>query len=157
MNPDEFGRLIAQYRAGVEAELHLLHQLAEVSTRQRETSAQRDYIQFTAAADERDALMRSLVALEGNLREARHTLNAQRTRAQADPAFEAVEALHRDAALLVATILAADQRSLAAMADAELARRSAVASLERGESTLAAYRRVLAPPVSTASLVDQLG
>ena len=37
------------------------------------------------------------------------------------------------------------------------ARRSAVASLERGETTLAAYRRVLSPPIASASLVDKIG
>jgi hypothetical protein len=157
MSPDEFGRLVAQYRAGVEAELHLLHQLAGVSDRQRTLSEAGDYTQFAAAADERDGLTRSLVTLEASLREARHALSAEPARAQADAAFASVEAMHRDAARLVASILAADEQSLSAMANAELARRTAVASLERGETTLAAYRRVLAPPVAPASLVDQLG
>ena len=35
--------------------------------------------------------------------------------------------------------------------------RSALVSLERGETTLAAYRRVLSPPAAHASLVDKLG
>ena len=38
-----------------------------------------------------------------------------------------------------------------------LARRAAVASLEHGETTLAAYRRVLTPPLGHASLVDRRG
>ena len=66
-------------------------------------------------------------------------------------------ALHREAATLVGSILTADQASLSALADAELARRTAVASLERGETTLAAYRRVLAPPVASATLLNRRG
>ena len=44
-----------------------------------------------------------------------------------------------------------------ALADAELARRAAVASLECGEATLAAYRRVLNPPLAGESLVNLRG
>jgi hypothetical protein len=58
---------------------------------------------------------------------------------------------------LVAAILATDQESMKALADAELARRAAVASLERGETTLAAYRKVIAPPVSASTLLDRRG
>ena len=66
-------------------------------------------------------------------------------------------AQHREAAQLVSAFSSTDQQSLSALADAELARRSAVVSLERGETTLAAYRRVLAPPVASATLVDRRG
>ena len=73
------------------------------------------------------------------------------------PGYQDVAARHREAAHLVNDILAVDQQSLSALADAELARRSAMASLERGEATLAAYRRVLAPPVASATLFDRRG
>ncbi len=46
---------------------------------------------------------------------------------------------------------------MSALANAELARRSAVAGLEKGETTLAAYRRVLAPPVASATLLKRRG
>ncbi len=157
MTADDVRRLLAQYRAGIDAELQLLRQLAEVSAQQRETSDTGDFDTFTAVADTRDRVMRSLGTIEENLREVRQELTAHRELAVTVEGFDEVATRHREAAHLVNEILSTDQRSLSALADAELARRSAVVSLERGETTLAAYRRVLAPPVSSARLVDKRG
>ena len=157
MTRDELARLISEYQAGVEAEITLLHQLAEVSSRQRAVTAAGDIKQFTQPADERDAIMRSLVTIEEGLRHVRQTLASHREQAAGLKGFDAVVKLHREATQIVNRIMATDQASLSALADADLARRSAVASLERGESTLAAYRRVLAPPVASATLVDRRG
>ena len=73
------------------------------------------------------------------------------------PAFEEVAALHRVAGDLVARILASDSRSLQALKDAEHARRFAADAMEKGESTLAAYRRVVAPPVEGSRIVNRRG
>jgi hypothetical protein len=154
---DDVRRLLAQYRAGIEAELQLLRQLAEVSAEQRETSNVGDFARFNAVSDARDRIMRSLVTIEENLRAVRQELTAHRELASTVEGYDEVAARHREAAHLVNEILSTDQRSLSALADAELARRSAVVSLERGETTLAAYRRVLAPPVASARLVDKRG
>ena len=157
MTREEGARLIDQYRAGLEAELHLLRQLAEVSDRQRSVSGEGDFPGFTDAADERDRLMQSLVTIEAELREVRAKLSADRPTAITLPGFEQVVALHREAAQVVANILSTDKESLSALADAEVSRRSAVAGLEKGETTLAAYRRVLAPPPTNATLVNRRG
>jgi len=157
MTPDELLRLIAQYRAGIEAELNLLRQLAEVSALQRSVTGNGDFAAFNAASDERDQIMRSLVTIEEGLREVRATLTEHREIAEKIRGFEEVVTLHREAATLTGAILNADQASMSALADAELARRTAVASLERGENTLAAYRRVLAPPVASATLLNRRG
>ena len=149
--------LLEQYRSGLEAELSLLHQLAAVSARQREHMHAGRFDGFRAAADERDAIMRGLVTIAEDLRSVRHQLHEQHDLVMTLAGFTDVTALQREASGLVASILDTDQLSLTALADAEVARRSAVASLERGESTLAAYRRVLAPPVSSATLVDRRG
>jgi len=66
-------------------------------------------------------------------------------------------ALRQVAANLVASILETDKASMRALADAELARRAAMAGLETGETTLAAYRRVLSPPVGSASVLNLRG
>jgi hypothetical protein len=153
---DEVVRLIEQYRAGLEAEIAILHQLADLAARQRDSSRAADFAALEQTADVRDRLMRSLVRLEEDMRDVRHALTSQRDLAARVPGFDSVAALHREAAGMVNDILKTDQQSIAALADAELARRSAVASLERGETTLAAYRRVLAPPV-TSALVDRRG
>jgi hypothetical protein len=157
VTPDELVRLIEQYRAGIEAELALLRQLADVSTDQRTHTSAGDFSAFAGASDDRDRIMRSLVTIEEDLRQVRTTLTEHRELAGRIRGFDDVVTLHREAATLVASILNSDQASLSALADAELARRTAVASLERGETTLAAYRRVLAPPVASATLVNRRG
>jgi hypothetical protein len=157
MTPDDIVRLIGQYRAGIEAELNLLRRLDDVAARQRAGTHAGDFGALNAAADERDDIMRSLVTIEEGLRDVRTALTDHRELAAGIEGFDDVVALHREAAQLVSAILSTDQASLSALADAELARRSAVASLERGETTLAAYRRVLAPPVISATLVNRRG
>ncbi|HET9371596.1 MAG TPA: hypothetical protein VFO19_15150 [Vicinamibacterales bacterium] len=157
MTRDELVRLVEQYRAGIEAELQLLRQLAEIANRQRTETTTRNLAGLGHAADERDAIMRSLVMIEEGLRAVRQVLTEHRDVATTLPGYQDVAARHREAAHLVNDILAVDQQSLSALADAELARRSAMASLERGEATLAAYRRVLAPPVASATLFDRRG
>jgi hypothetical protein len=157
VTPDELVRLIEQYRAGIEAELSLLRRLSDVSSHQRAVSDSGDFSAFSEASDGREAIMRSLVTIEEGLRGVRATLTEHRDIAERIRGFAEVVTLHREAATLVGSILAADRASLSALADAELARRTAVASLERGETTLAAYRRVLAPPVASATLVNRRG
>ena len=157
MTRDDLSRLIERSRAGLDAELSLLHQLETVAAQQREASHAADFRALEHAADERDRLMRSLVMVEEGVRDVRKSLSEYRDTAARVPGYDTVVALHREASVLVNRILSTDRQSLTALADAELARRSAVAGLERGESTLAAYRRVLAPPVSSAALVDRRG
>ncbi len=157
MTPDDARQLLEQYRAGVDAESHLLHQLADIALRQHDVTKASDLTLFNQVADTRDAIMRSLVTLEDELRSLRQLLTEGRETASLVDGYEEVAARHRDAADLVNLILSTDEQSMAALADAELARRSAVASLERGETTLAAYRRVLSPPPDNARLVDKVG
>jgi hypothetical protein len=80
-----------------------------------------------------------------------------RTTLHDDAAFQAVAALHQRAADLVARIVTTDSRSLQALKDAEDARRFAAEAMEKGESTLAAYRRVVAPPLDGARIVNRRG
>jgi hypothetical protein len=148
---------LAQYRAGLEAEIALLHQLEVVAARQRGVTARRDFEQLAVEGDERERLTRSLVALEQELRDVRARLLHGRLSVSTLPAYGEVLGLRQAASELVARILATDRESMQALTDAELARRAAVVSLEQGESTLAAYRRVLTPPLSHAALVDRRG
>ncbi len=157
MNTDDMVWLIEQYRAGLEAEMNLLHLLSDVSERQHAGTREGNLTAFTEAADERDRLMQGLVTIEAGMREIRAKLTAHRELAERTPGFDDVVRMHRRAAHLVNLILASDQQSLSALAGAEMARRSAVAGLERGETTLAAYRRVLTPPLPGATLVNRRG
>ena len=157
MTTDELVRLLDQYRAGLEAEMALLQQLAGVAERQHAGTAEGDFARFHHAGDERDRIMQSLVTIEAGLREVRQHLTEHRDQASQLPGFEQVVALHKRAAALVNDILSADHESLESLADAEMARRSVVAGIERGETLLAAYRRVLTPQVASAKLVNRRG
>ena len=148
---------LAEYRAGLEAQIGLLEQLVQVSARQRGESARRDFEGLGAAGAERDRLTQALVTIENGLKDLRVRLTASRDRTVMLPGYREVVALRQQAAALVARILATDEESIQALADAELARRAAVASLEQGETTLAAYRRVLSPTLAQASLLDRRG
>ena len=148
---------LAEYRAGLEAQIGLLEQLVQVSARQRGESARRDFEGLGAAGAERDQRAQALVTIENGLKDLRVRLTASRDRTVVLPGYREVVALRQQAAALVARILATDEESIQALADAELARRAAVASLEQGETTLAAYRRVLSPTLAQASLLDRRG
>ena len=58
---------------------------------------------------------------------------------------------------MVAKILGEDRTTLDALADAERARRLAAQTIEAGEATLAAYRRVILPSPGSAGLVSRRG
>lgn len=157
MNDHALVDALAQYRAGLDAEIALLEQLALVAARQRGVTARRDFERLGVEGDERDRLTRALVAVEEGLQPVRARLSAARDRVATLGGYAEVVALRQHASGLVARILATDEESMQSLADAELARRAAVASLEQGETTLAAYRRVLTPSISQASLVDRRG
>jgi hypothetical protein len=153
----DLASVLEQYRAGLEAEIALLQQLHAIAGRQRERTAARDFEQFAIESDARDRLTRSLVNIEQGLRAIRDSLIVGRADLVGLPAYQSVMALRDTAAEVVASIQATDQHSMKALADAELARRAAVSSLERGETTLAAYRKVIAPPVLGAALLNRRG
>ena len=144
-------------RRGLEAELALLRQLRAVAGQQRAVSDGHDFDRFQAVSDERDRLTRSLLAVEQDLAVTRATIGGLRDEASGIPMYGTILALRQVSTDLVNEILACDQDAMKALADAELARRAALASLERGDITLAAYRRVLAPPTSNANLLDSRG
>jgi hypothetical protein len=158
MTPAQVADAIAEYRAGLQTGIELLRQLQGIADRQQQGSQQRDFTQLACEADTRTRLTNALVALEPGLVGVRARLMALPTAAlHARQDYGEVLALRKVAADLVAAILRSDETSMRALADAELAHRAARATLERGEATLAAYRRVLVPPAGSASLVDVRG
>jgi hypothetical protein len=146
---------LQEYRAGLEAEIVLLHQLERMPAHADTQSV--DLSRLAEIADERERVVATLVALEHNLRPLRTVLAERRQDLRGLAAFETVAARHREAGELVARILAADSESLAALREAESARREAAMAVERGETTLAAYRRVVAPPSDNARIVNRRG
>ena len=157
MTHEDLALALEEFRKGLETELVLLRQLQIVAAQQREISAARDFDRFKVVSDERDRLTRSLLAIEEGLAGDRELLTRQRERASSLPVYGTILAQRQASSDLVNEILAIDRAAIQALADADVARRAALASLERGESTLAAYRRVLAPPVANAGLVNTRG
>ncbi len=157
MNPHDLPQFVAQYRAGLEAEMTLLHRLEWLAARQRETSHQGDLEALAVVSDQRDRVMAGLVTIEHELKPIRMALLEFRKSLDEVAEFRDVAVLHREAAELVERIVTKDRESLDALKEAELARRFASQSLGQGESTLAAYRRVVAPPLSGANLVNKKG
>ena len=149
--------LIEQYRAGLEAELALLHRLERVAVRQRDASHSGDLEQLRVVTDERDQLMASIVTIEHQMKPIRLTLLERRDDLSESDEYRELAALHRNAAAMVSTIVASDQQSLSALKEAELARRFAARAIEQGETTLAAYRRIVAPPLAGATIVNRKG
>ena len=149
--------VLHEYRAGLEAEMALLYRLERLDTSRHDVSSHDGVIELAALADEREKVMANLVSIEHTLKPLRAQLVDARATLQDDAAFREVAALHQKAADLVARILASDGQSLQALKDAEHARRFAAESMEKGESTLAAYRRVVAPPLEGARIVNRRG
>ena len=157
MTPTTLDEVLLEYRAGLEAEISLLHRLERLDTSRHDATSHAGVIELAALADEREKVMASLVSIEHTLKPLRAQLVDARATLQGDETFQKVATLHQRAGDLVARLLATDSRSLQALKDAEHARRFAAESMEKGESTLAAYRRVVAPPLEGARIVNRRG
>lgn len=155
MSPEE--EILSAYRAGLDAELLLLARLDALATRQVAIARRRDAGALSDVTEQRDRAMAALVAIEDDLRPLRAVIAADRPRFAGAAGFAEVAALHRDAAARVAAIVTNDEHSLAALRDAEAARRLTARAIEQGESTLAAYRRVAGPGPAGSSLVSRRG
>jgi hypothetical protein len=148
--------IIEQYRLGLDAELALLQRLQQVAARQRDTTAAQDIDALQRAADERETLMSGLMAVEQQIRGSREELSRARDETRRLPGYSHVAVLHDTVAGIVKDILATDRDSIRALEQIVEARRIAAQAAEQGESTLAAYGRVIAfPPAAT--LVDRRG
>lgn len=149
--------MLAQYRVGLKAQIELLRQLEAAASRQRTVSESRDFDQLAVESEWRDSLTQSLVEIEQGLAAGLRAIGASGQAVATLEGLSEVVSLRHTAANLIARILATDRLSMQSLANAELAHRSALASLERGETTLAAYRKILTPPASSAAFFDRRG
>lgn len=147
---------LAEYRAGLDAELALLRQLDGLSARQRDAIAANDTGALRDVHTARDSVMRSLVEVEHELVPLRAALADGRQQLAGLREFQTVAALHKEAAAMVNRIIASDDQTKSALEEAELARRSAASAMEKGETTLQAYRRVISP-AANATLFNRRG
>lgn len=157
MTRDELRQWLSVYGPGLEAEVTLLQQLRRLSLEQHDATGQPDLARLSLIAQERDRIMAALVKIEHELRPAREALANQRDEAASLDGFDGIVGLHRVAQELVASIVHADQDTIRALQDAEVARRLAAQTVGTAGSTLAAYRRVVAPPLMGAGLINRRG
>ena len=157
MTRRELGESLLAYAAGLEAELALLRHIQRLSSEQQEATRSHDIDRLHQVADERVRLMTGLVRIEHEIRAARHVLAEHQNLASQLAGFTEVVELHQMAAALVSRIISADQETMAALREAEVARREATQAIGTGETTLNAYRRVINPSLSVPSLVDRRG
>jgi uncharacterized protein YhaN len=121
----ELPPLVEQYRAGLDAALMLLHRLQAIAVDQRRASETGSTTEMQATLDHRDRVMATLVTVERELKGVRQKLLMFRQYLSDLPAFQEIAELHREAADLVADIVAVDQDSVQALKNAEQARRLA--------------------------------
>jgi hypothetical protein len=157
VTPGQLADTLARYRAALETELELLRHVQRLSTDQRDATERHDSEHLHHVASERVRLMDGLVRIEHEIRTDRAVLAEHRLDAADLPGFSEVTGLHRIAADLVAEIAATDQDTMAALHQAEASRRAAAQAIEAGETTLNAYRRVLAPSAHGPALVERRG
>jgi hypothetical protein len=148
--------LLSQYRAALEAQIALLEHLGELAARERARAAESPTL-LHDVIDERDRVMATLVGLESELMPIRQTLARAREQLSHLAEYTDVVELHRRALELVEDVVRNDEHSRNALREAELTRRTAADALERSETTLAAYRRVVMPTVAAATLVNRKG
>lgn len=156
MTGDELAAAISGYGAGLEAELALLQRLQRLAARQHDALLVDDIHLLAGIGEERESVMASLVELEHQIKPLRERLASGRAQASALPGFNEVVALHRTAGGLVSSIMSADRGTIEALREAEGRRRLAAQTVEKGTTTLAAYRRVVAPRTRSA-IVDTEG
>ena len=148
---------LARYGAALEAELELLRHVQQLSTDQQDATRRHDSERLQHVAAERVRLMDGLVRIEHEVGADRLVLADHRLEAACLPGFGRVSTLHRAAAALVGEIAATDRETMTALQEAEVARRATAQAIEAGETTLNAYRRVLAPSAHGPALVDRRG
>ncbi len=153
MTREELAQAIDAYAEGLEAELSLLRTLLRLSEQQHGA----DLETITRITDQRSGLMRGLVEVEAQIRPLREQLHRHQQVAAGIDGFQDLVVLHRAAGDIVSTILAADQDTASALRDAEISRRVASRALDAGDTTLAAYRKVVSPAPESASLVNRRG
>jgi hypothetical protein len=157
MTREQLLPLVEQYRAGLDAELMLLHRLQALAVEQRRVSQTGSVSDIHRTVDARDRVLATLVTVEHELKAIRQLLHAEREYLAELPGFQEIVERHKEAAELVAGIMDVDRDSIEALKEAEQARRVAAQSLEQGETTLAAYRRVISPGLTPATLVNRRG
>jgi hypothetical protein len=152
-----FDEVVLAYRAGLDAEVALLHQVEALAAEQRAVLGRDELLPLGALATRRAAVMHELAAVEARMAPLRDRLRSDPERALRTPGYGAAEARREEARTLIHRLLAADRTLLTDLETLLASRRQESHDLDTGNATLAAYRRVVVPTVDSAGLFDQRG
>jgi hypothetical protein len=154
----EIDATLDRYATGLDAKIGLLRQVqSHAAQAERDLAAGAPVTDLVSAIDARNRLIDTLLELESQLVPVRDQLRAHKALAESRPGSSATFTLHDVADSLIQDIVASDERTVRALREAADARRQAANLLDAGGQTLAAYRRILAPPPANANLFDQIG
>ena len=103
MNRDQLLPLVDQYRAGLDAELMLLHRLQALSIEQRRVSQTGSISDLQSTVDDRDRVLATLVKVEHELKGLRQVLAAGREWLADSPAFQEIVERHGGRITVVST------------------------------------------------------
>jgi hypothetical protein len=152
----EIDAALQRYATGLDAKINLLHQVrAHAERAEQELGNGGLPSSLVPFVDARNRLIDALLELDSQLVPLRNEIRAHRALAESRPGFPATSTLHSVADVLIREILAADGRTVDALRVAADSRRQAAQALEAGSQTLAAYRRILAPPPTHANLFEE--
>lgn len=149
--------VLADYRSGLTIQIQKLGELLEQSRQQHVAIRQSEVELLAAATQRRETVMAELRGLEERLAPVRSGIAAALHRFRHAVGFEAASGLHQQAALLLNQILEEDEAIRGALASSDATRRCDVQTLDAAGATLAAYRRIVAPPTPSAALVNRRG
>ncbi len=148
---------LAEYRHGLEDQLSLLVELLRAAEEQMACSVRGTAEALDAASAERTRLMAALLTIEQRQRPIRAELHRGIDAVRRLDGFAAVANLHRLAEECLRTIEAQDARLRDRLIREQDARCATAHTLDAGEVTLAAYRKVLTSGMGGAVLVDRHG
>lgn len=155
--PAALDSALASYSAGIDAEMELLRELQQMSDRQKAASAGDDLESLRQLGEARARVMEALLNLDAELLPFRGLVTAHLDLARTRPGFEGAARRHQVARELVGAILECDATTVARITEDAATRRDLAHTLEVGGATLAAYRRIIAPPPTQASIFQDRG
>lgn len=116
-----------------------------------------DFAALEGATARRREIMLDVAAIDAALQVARVHFTTDAVAFRACQRFAEIDRFHGRARELVASIALRDERVQAALTHARDRAGADAHQLEMGGTSLAAYRRVVAPPPDSAELVDRRG
>jgi len=152
-----FDELVVAYTAGLDAQMAILAQVEELATEQRATWSRNELLPLGGLATRRAALMHELAAVEARIAPLYDRLRADLERALRTPGYGVAEARRQEARGLIYRLMAADRKLLTDLETSLESRRRESHTIDTGNATLAAYRRVVVPTLGSAGLFDQRG